>query len=163
MEKQIVTEILLKAKKNILELTDNYDKAESVTRMLNNNERFQMNKAFPMIKKRYGESFGLNNKKLDDVEITQFIQNQLESSQALITGPKKPKPEYRKFDKQELLIILDQLNSDDQARLSKFEDAIKGTVESDSEWKKEEIVKIFVEALPELNYADHGRYLDEKM
>ncbi len=115
MEKQIVTEISLKAKKNILELTDSYDKAESVTRMLNNNERFQMNKAFPMIKKRYGESFGLNNKKLDDVEITQFIQNQLESSQALITGPKKPKPEYRKFDKQELLIILDQLNSDDHS------------------------------------------------
>jgi hypothetical protein len=115
MEKQIVTEILLKAKKNILELTDNYDKAESVTRRLNNNERFQMNKAFPMIKKRYAESFGLNNKKLDDVEITQFIQNQLESSQALITGPKKQKPEYRKFDKQELLIILDQLNSDDHS------------------------------------------------
>ena len=115
MEKQIVTEILLKAKKNILELTDNYDKAESVTRRLNNNERFQMNKAFPVIKKRYAESFGLNNKKLDDVEITQFIQNQLESSQALITGPKKSKPEYRKFDKQELLIILDQLNSDDHS------------------------------------------------
>ena len=51
MEKQIVTEILLKAKKNILELSDDYDKAESVTRMLDNNERFKMNKAFPMIKK----------------------------------------------------------------------------------------------------------------
>jgi len=44
MEKQIKTEILLKAKKNILELTDNYDKAESITRMLDNNEKFQMNK-----------------------------------------------------------------------------------------------------------------------
>ena len=55
MEKQIVTEILLKAKKNILELTDNYDKAESAVRMLNNNERFQMNKAFPIIKKKYSE------------------------------------------------------------------------------------------------------------
>ena len=113
MEKQIVTEILLKAKKNILELTDNYDKAESVTRMLNNNERFQMNKAFPMIKKKYSENFGLNNKKLDDVEITQFIQNELETSQTLLKAPKKSRPEYRKFDKQELLIILDQLNSED--------------------------------------------------
>jgi hypothetical protein len=58
MEKQIITEILNKAKKNVLELTDDYGKAESVTRMLNNNERFQMNKAFPMIKKKYSESFG---------------------------------------------------------------------------------------------------------
>ena len=53
MEKQIVTEILLKAKKNVLELTNDYDKAESIVRMLDNNERFQMNKAFPMIKKKY--------------------------------------------------------------------------------------------------------------
>ena len=55
MEKPIVTEILLKAKKNILELTDNYDNAESVTRMLDNKERLKMNKAFPKIKKKYSE------------------------------------------------------------------------------------------------------------
>ena len=113
MEKQIVTEILLKAKKNLLELTNDYDKAESVVRMLDNNERFQMNKAFPMIKKKYSESFGLNNKKLDDVEITQFIKNELENSEALLKAPKKPRPEYKKFDKQELLIIIDHLNSED--------------------------------------------------
>jgi len=47
MEKQIQTEILMKAKKNLLELTNDYDKAESVLRMLNNDERFQMNKTFP--------------------------------------------------------------------------------------------------------------------
>ena len=62
MAKQIKTEILMKAKKNILELTSDYGKAESVTRMLNNNERFQMNKIFPMIKKEYSEKFGINNK-----------------------------------------------------------------------------------------------------
>ena len=88
MEKQIITEILNKAKKNILELTDDYGRAESVTRMLNNNERFQMNKLFPMIKKEYSEKFGLNNKNLDDVEITQFIKNKMDTGQALIT----PKP-----------------------------------------------------------------------
>ena len=74
MSQKLFHKILVKAKKNILELTSDYGKAESVTRMLNNNERFQMNKAFPMIKKKYSESFGLNNKKLDDVEITQFIK-----------------------------------------------------------------------------------------
>ena len=85
MAKQIETEILMKAKKNILELTSDYGKAESVTRMLNNNERFQMNKVFPMIKKEYGDKFGINNKNLDDVEITQFIKNKIESGQSLIT------------------------------------------------------------------------------
>jgi FlaA1/EpsC-like NDP-sugar epimerase len=61
------------------------------------------------------------------------------------------------------VICFNQLNSHDQVRLFKFEDAIRGIVQSDSEWKKEDIVKIFIEALPELNYVDHGRYLDEKM
>ena len=51
MNKQIETEILLKAKKNIMELTTDYDKAESVLRMLNNDERFQMNKMFHLLKK----------------------------------------------------------------------------------------------------------------
>ena len=65
MAKQIETEILMKAKKNILELTSDYGKAESVTIMLNNNERFQMNKVFPMIEKEYSEKFGINSKNLD--------------------------------------------------------------------------------------------------
>jgi hypothetical protein len=90
MQKQIETEILNKAKKNILELTSDYGKAESVTRMLNNNERFQMNKVFPMIKKDYSEKFGINNKNLDDVEMAQFIKNKIETGQALIT-PKTEK------------------------------------------------------------------------
>jgi hypothetical protein len=90
MAKQIETEISMKAKKNILELTSDYGKAESVTRMLNNNERFQMNKAFPMIKKDYSEKFGINNKNLDDVEMAQFIKNKIEAGQALIT-PKTEK------------------------------------------------------------------------
>ncbi len=64
----------MKAKQNILESTSDYDKAESVTRMLNSNERFQMNKAISIIKKAYSDKFGLNNKNLDDTEITQFIK-----------------------------------------------------------------------------------------
>ena len=58
INKQIETEILLKAKKNIMELTTDYDKAESVLRMLNNDERFQMNKMFPLLKKKYSDTFG---------------------------------------------------------------------------------------------------------
>ena len=115
IDKEVQTEILLKAKKYILELTSDLSKAETVIKMLNNNERFQMNKTFPRIKKKYSETFGLNNKNLDANEITQFIKNELETGEALLTTPKKPKPEYRKFDKQELLIILDQLNSDDHS------------------------------------------------
>ena len=118
IEKQIETETLMKAKKNILELTSDYGKAESVTRMLNTNERFQMNKAFPMIKKKYSESFGLNNKNLDDVEITQFVKNQLESGQALISPAEKVEKQkistkLRQFKKPQLEAIIDELNRDD--------------------------------------------------
>ena len=128
MEKQIVTEILNKAKKNILELTSDYGKAESVTRMLNNNERFQMNKVFPIIKKKYSESFGLNNKNLDDVEITQFLKNQLESGQALISPAEKIEKQkistkLRQFKKPQLEAIIDELNRDDPALSLK-----KGTI-----------------------------------
>ena len=118
MEKQIVTEILMKAKKNILELTSDYGKAESVTRMLNDNERFQMNKVFPMIKKEYSEKFGINNKNLDDVEMTQFIKNKIETGQALISPAEKVEKQkistkLRQFKKPQLEAIIDELNRDD--------------------------------------------------
>jgi 2-oxoglutarate dehydrogenase complex dehydrogenase (E1) component-like enzyme len=57
--------------------------------MLSNNERFQMNKIFPQLKKKYSDTFGLNNKNLDDVEISQFIKNEVESGQALISPAEK--------------------------------------------------------------------------
>jgi len=82
IEQQIQTDILLKAKKNILQLTNEESKAETVIKMLNNDERFQMNKFFPKIKKLYSDSFGLNNKDIDADEMTQFIQNQLVSYSA---------------------------------------------------------------------------------
>ena len=132
MEKQIITEILMKAKKNILELTSDYDKAESVTRMLNNNERFQMNKAFPMIKKEYGEKFGINNKNLDDVEITQFIKNKIETGASLLSekATETPAPvdnkileaQIRQFSLNQFEQIIDELNNENPAR-----NLLKGT------------------------------------
>jgi hypothetical protein len=136
MQKQIETEILNKAKKNILELTSDYGKAESVTRMLNNNERFQMNKVFPMIKKDYSEKFGINNKNLDDVEMTQFIKNKLEVGASLISekGPetaaaaaapvnnKTLEAQIRQFSLTQFEQIIDELNNENPAR-----NLIKGT------------------------------------
>ncbi|MEN9914025.1 MAG: hypothetical protein RL528_767 [Bacteroidota bacterium] len=146
MEKQIQTEILMKAKKNILELTNDYSKAESVTRMLNNEERFRMNKTFPQLKKKYSEEFGLNNKDLDDVEMTQFIKNEVERTQSLITpkvlgpGPapapvleatpevsnekiKNLKTQMKQFPKADFEQIIDELNAEDPNR-----NLLKGTV-----------------------------------
>jgi len=85
IEADIQSNILEKAKKNLLELTKDLSKAETVVKMLNNDERFRMNKIFPQIKKKYSESFGLNNKDLSDVDITQFIRNELEKGQSLTT------------------------------------------------------------------------------
>ena len=124
-KKQIETEILNKAKKNILELTSDYSKAESVTRMLSNNERFQMNKIFPQLKKKYSDTFGLNNKNLDDVEMSQFIKNEVESGQALTSPAEKVEKQkistkLRQFKKAQLEAIIDELNRDDPAlRLKK--------------------------------------------
>ena len=136
MNKQIETEILLKAKKNIMELTNDYDKAESVLRMLNNDERFQMNKMFPSLKKKYSDTFGLNNKNMDDVEMSKFIRNEIEIGQSLIT-PKtiEPGPEPAPAEEatpaatpeitttltvQDLKFIIDKLNADDKSlKLSK--------------------------------------------
>ena len=128
IDKQIQTEILLKAKKNILELTSDYGKAESITRMLSLNERFQMNKAFPMIKKKYSEAFGLNNTRLSDTEISQFVKNEVESSQTLISPIEKIEEhkistKLRQFKKPQLEAIIDELNRDDPSLMLK-----KGTI-----------------------------------
>ena len=96
--------------------------------MLDNNERFQMNKLFPIIKKEYSETFGLNNKRLDDVEMTQFIKNQLESGQALLSPAEKIEKhkistKLRQFKKPQLEAIIDELNRDDPSLSLK-----KGTI-----------------------------------
>ena len=85
IEADIQSNILEKSKKNLLELTKDLSKAETVMKMLNNEERFRMNKMFPQIKKKYSEAFGLNNKDLSDVDMTQFIRNEVEKGQSLIT------------------------------------------------------------------------------
>jgi hypothetical protein len=85
IEADIQSNILMKAKNNVLELTKDLSKAETVVKMLDNEQRFRMNKMFPQIKKKYSEAFGLNNKDLSDVDITQFIKNEIEKGQSLIT------------------------------------------------------------------------------
>ena len=89
IDKEVQTEIFLKAKKNILELTSDLSKAETVVKMLDNSERFELNKIFPRIKKQYSDSFGINNKDLDANEITQFIKNELITGQKLTTPSKE--------------------------------------------------------------------------
>ena len=122
MEKQIITEILLKAKTNILELTSDYAKAESVTRMLSNNERFQMNKTFPRIKKKYSETFGLNNKDMDANEMAQFVKNELDVGVELISAPEEGSTQdfnkkVRMFTKDQLIAYIDELNKDGSSSL----------------------------------------------
>ena len=79
----------MKAKKNILELTSDLSKAETVVKMLDNGERFQLNKIFPQIKRKYSDTFGINNKDLDANEITQFIKNDLAIGKKLTTPSKE--------------------------------------------------------------------------
>jgi hypothetical protein len=122
MEKQIKTEILSKAKSNILELTSDYAKAESVIRMLNNNERFQLNKTFPRIKKKYSETFGLNNKDMDANEMAQFVKNELDVGAELTSAPEEGSTQdfnkkVRMFSKDQLIAFITELNKDASSNL----------------------------------------------
>ena len=118
IEKEVQTAIFLKAKKNILELTSDLSKVETVVKMLDNAERFELNKIFPRIKKQYSESFGINYKDLDANEIAQFIKNELVTGQKLTTPSKESqskdiKSKLRAFKKDELISIINELNGDD--------------------------------------------------
>jgi hypothetical protein len=73
----VENQILLKAKKNILELTSDLTVGELVLKKLSPDEQHVMNKIFPKIKKNFNDSFGLNNKSLSDSDITQFIRNEI--------------------------------------------------------------------------------------
>jgi len=128
IEQQIQTDILLKAKKNILQLTNEESKAETVIKMLNNDERFQMNKFFPKIKKLYSDSFGLNNKDIDADEMTQFIQNQLVSGQSLVSPPEDDEKDsisykIRSWRAKKVGFLIDALNDDNE-----FLNLTRGTV-----------------------------------
>jgi hypothetical protein len=110
IEKEVQTEIFLKAKKNVLELTSDLSKVETVVKMLDNAERFELNKIFPRIKKQYSESFGINNKDLDANEIAQFIKNELVTGQKLTTQSKESqskdiKGKLRAFKKDQLIFM----------------------------------------------------------
>ena len=118
IEKEVQTAIFLKAKKNISELTSDLSKVETVVKMLDNAERFELNKIFPRIKKQYSESFGINNKDLDANEIAQFIKNELVTGQKLTTPSKESqskdiKSKLRAFKKDQLISIINELNGDD--------------------------------------------------
>jgi hypothetical protein len=120
LDTQVQTEIFKKAKKNISELTNDLSKSETVVKMLDNDERFEMNKLFPMIKAKYIESFGINNKDIDANEMTQFIRNKLETGEALVTPittmeKQEMKTKLRQFKKPQLEAIIDELNRDNPA------------------------------------------------
>ena len=126
IEKQIQTDILIKAKKNILELTNDMSKAETAVKLLSNDERFQMNKFFPKIKKNYSENFGINNKDMDANEISQFIINELTTGQSLISEPEDDTAVFKlkKLGKKRLYFLVDVLNDADPSL-----NLIKGSVD----------------------------------
>ena len=115
VQNQLVLKTFNQAKKNVLELTPEIDKAETVVKSLDIREQDALNKMFPKIKENFKTNFGLNNKSLADDDIVQFIKNEITTGNALITAPKKPSPEYRQFDKPQLQAIIDHLNAEDPA------------------------------------------------
>jgi hypothetical protein len=87
VENQIKLKTFNTAKKNVLELTPERDKAETVVKSLDIAEQDALNKMFPKIKEEFKKNFGLNNKSLSDDDITQFIKNQITTGSTLFTAP----------------------------------------------------------------------------
>jgi hypothetical protein len=87
IENQIKLKTFNTAKKNVLELTPERDKAETVVKSLDIAEQDALNKMFPKIKEEFKKNFGLNNKSLSDDDITQFIKNQITTGSTLFTAP----------------------------------------------------------------------------
>ena len=85
--------------------------------MLNTDERFQMNKFFPKIKKSYSENFGINNKDMDPNEILQFFRNELESGESLVSPPESDEKDsisykIRRWKIKKVGFLIDALNDD---------------------------------------------------
>ena len=87
VENQIKLKTFNTAKKNVLELTPEKDKAETVVKSLDIAEQDALNKMFPKIKEEFKKNFGFNNKSLSDDDITQFIKNQITTGSTLFTAP----------------------------------------------------------------------------
>ena len=111
VQNQVKLKTFNQAKKNVLELTPELDKAETVVKSLDIKEQDALNKMFPKIKEDFKANFGLNNKSLTDDDIVQFIKNEITTGNTLMS--KKPPAEYRQFEKAELQVIIDHLNSED--------------------------------------------------
>ena len=87
IQNQIVIKTFNQAKRNVLELTSEVDKAETVVKSLDIKEQDALNKTFPKIKEEFKKNFGLNNKILSDDDIVQFIRNQITTGNALFAKP----------------------------------------------------------------------------
>jgi hypothetical protein len=87
IQNQIKLKTFNLAKKNVLDLTSEVDKAESVVKSLDIAEQDALNKMFPRIKEEFRKNLGFNNKSLSDDDITQFIKNQITTGNALFAAP----------------------------------------------------------------------------
>ena len=74
-EVQAGSEIMntIRAQKHMEELLSDKGRIGNVVKMMDDTERFEFNKRFPRIKKKYLEEFGFNNKQITDREIYDFI------------------------------------------------------------------------------------------
>jgi hypothetical protein len=76
------------AKRNILQLISDGSKAETAAKSLNNVERFELNKKFPAIKKKFLETFGFDNKNVNEREIVAYIREFINEDTTVKGNPK---------------------------------------------------------------------------
>ena len=63
------------AKRNLLQLISSGSKAEIIAKSHNNAERFEFNKKFPAIKKKFLETYGFDNKNINERDVISFIED----------------------------------------------------------------------------------------
>ena len=64
-------------KSNLGKLISDTAKAEATTKLLSLEEQFEYNKRVAVINKKFLEVYGLNNKRISENEIADFIKNMI--------------------------------------------------------------------------------------
>jgi hypothetical protein len=70
-------------KQNLRSFFSDGSKIENILKSLNNVERFELNKKFPMIKKKYLDTYGFDSKNMNENDVVTFIKDTISNTPAL--------------------------------------------------------------------------------
>ena len=80
------------AKRNIKQFFSDISKVESIVKSLSEGERFELNKKFPAIKKKFLDTYGFDSKNMSEVDTVDFIRTAIANLPVLGVARGAPPP-----------------------------------------------------------------------